>query len=200
MSSTSKRGEFTLQHDPLTPLDPNTPPNAITIRLLSRELYANTQPITTTLGGGEHGHLGMLMPEADYILISNRAARYVPPNKPAVPRYAGSTTAQNQQKANHKRAMEEYQEHRGLQDQIQQLLIQAIPKVYIATLAHHTTGMSLVTPMKILEHLRETYGQITPQDLEDNLKMIKTPWNPDTPIETVFTNSNDCRAFAIEGK
>jgi hypothetical protein len=32
-----------------------------------------------------------------------------------------------------------------------------------------------------------------------NLKTIAAPWNPDTPIEAIFTNGNHCRQFAIEG-
>lgn len=200
MASISKRGEFTLQHDPLTPLDPNVPPNAISIRLLCKELYANTEPIESTLGGGDHGHLGMLMPETEYILISTGAAKYVPAKKPTVPKYAGSDTVQNQQKEDYKELLEAYHEQRSLQDQIQQLLINAVPKVYIAKLANKTRGMSKVTPKQILDHLRDTYGDITSQDLAENLKMIQTPWNPDTPIETVFTNGTECREFAEEGQ
>jgi hypothetical protein len=35
--------------------------------------------------------------------------------------------------------------------------------------------------------------------MEKNLARIATPWNPDTPIETVFANGTNCRKFAVEG-
>jgi hypothetical protein len=47
-------------------------PSAEAIRLLRQELYANARNVpTSTLGGGSHGHLGLLMmPAADYLLLA----------------------------------------------------------------------------------------------------------------------------------
>jgi hypothetical protein len=54
-------------------------------------------------------------------------------------------------------------------------------------------------PEQLLTHLVESYGHITARELEKNLKRIAAPWNPDTPIETVFATGTSCRKFAVEG-
>jgi hypothetical protein len=45
-----------------------------------------------------------------------------------------------------------------------------------------------------------TYGTISESDLAENAELIKAPWNPDEPIETVFKNGEFCRDFAQEGQ
>ena len=47
-------------------------------------LYRNLLQITSLFGGGQHGHLGMIMPTAKYLNISGRAWQ-VTPSQPAVP-------------------------------------------------------------------------------------------------------------------
>lgn len=199
MASTATAKNFTLPHDPLTPLDPQEPPTAASIRLLCQELYANAQSVESKLGGGGHGHLGMLMPDPEYTQLSLNGAAYILPNKPPVPIYAGTATQRDQQKEDYKAETEAYNEARYLQHQLQQQLLQAVPKIYIAELASSKVGYAEVTPTAILTLLVDTYGTITPTDLEENLERIKTLWNPDTPIQTVFANGTTCRQFATDG-
>jgi hypothetical protein len=199
MTSTGAK-TYTLPHDPLTPLDPTMRPTAHTIRLLCRELYANAQSVESRLGGGEHGHLGMIMPDYEYILISNNGEAYEPPEMPAVVIYAGTAINRDQQKADYTEAADRYFETRSLQGQLQKLIIQATPLRYIKKLAQGTRGFANVTPAGLLQHLITNYGTIKRKDLEDNLQRIKTPWNPDTPIEDVFNNGEECRELATDGQ
>jgi hypothetical protein len=69
-----------LPHDPLTPLDPSGPLTAQAVLQLRRELYANAEIVNTTLGGGAHGHLGLLMPPDEYQALS--ATPYFVPDAP----------------------------------------------------------------------------------------------------------------------
>jgi hypothetical protein len=62
---------FNLPHDPITPLDAATRPTPRTIRLLREELYTNVYSVRSTMGGGNHGHLVVVMPADEYVLISN---------------------------------------------------------------------------------------------------------------------------------
>jgi hypothetical protein len=73
---------FILDHDPLAPLDSLAPPTPDAVRRLPQELYTNAQNVASSLGGGNHGHLGMLMPTEEYTRISNGSAEY---NFPAPP-------------------------------------------------------------------------------------------------------------------
>ena len=61
MTTTSTTKEFTLPHPTLDKVGENEPPTAFTLRALRRQLYANATSVDTTLGGGGHGHLGIVM-------------------------------------------------------------------------------------------------------------------------------------------
>jgi hypothetical protein len=193
-----------LPHDPLTALDPATQPTAATIRLLRQELYGNAIAVKSTLGGGKHGHLGMLMPQAEYTAISHGHTEYINPQEPAVPRYSKNAERREQEKQEYRKQQEAYTKEATAQDQLADalrvLILQAVPEVYIADLKCVTTAFGNVSPRELLDHLMDTYGTIKPDDLLENLKKLSTPWDPDTPIETVFNNGNICRQFADEGK
>jgi hypothetical protein len=190
---------FTLPHDPLTPVDPETTPTAWTIRQLRNELYANAQSVESTLGGGQHGHMGMVMPDVEYITVSAGAAPYVLPIKPAVPVYAGTAANRHQQQENFKARLAAYQEAQDLQNKLKTMVIQAVPAAYLAKLREPLVNYANATPKTILAHLMAQYGAILPADLKDNMERLQAPWNPDTPIDLVFNIGIDCRHFATEG-
>jgi hypothetical protein len=85
MSTSSGLTTFTLKHDPLTPIEGRPTPEGV--RKLRQELYANVRGITTDLGGGQHGHLGLLMPDADYLALPGAAAYILPPTRADIPSY-----------------------------------------------------------------------------------------------------------------
>ena len=63
---TSENITFKLPFPDLTPCEANTAPNAHYVRNLLKELAANAGHVQTTLGGGQCGHLGMILAGADY--------------------------------------------------------------------------------------------------------------------------------------
>jgi hypothetical protein len=82
---------FKLPHNPLTPIDPIAQPTPTAIALLQSELYANCRSIKTLLGGGQHGHLGLIMPVALYNAMPNVgvANAYEFPDRPNLPDFTG---------------------------------------------------------------------------------------------------------------
>jgi hypothetical protein len=174
--ATTDKGTHALPHDPLTPLVATTTPTTWTVRILCQELYADAQSVETRLGGGEHGHLGMLMPNAEYTLISHAATPYVYPHKPAVPIYNGTATVREQQKEDYRAACKNYYEAHDLMAQLRHIMIQAMPDRYISRLRHPTVRYANVHPRDMLQHLMRTFGTIKPKDLEANRDRIKTPW------------------------
>jgi hypothetical protein len=199
MATIGSKG-YTLPHDPLTPLDPTKRPTVFTIQLLKQELHTNAQAVESTLGGGGHGHLGMLMTDAKYLAASAQLVPYVFPVLPPPLVLAGNSLNREQQKQQHKQSTDQYNDARLLQTQLRNQIIQAVPPVYIAKLKNGELGLANITPKAILEHLTTNYGTIKPQDLANNLVRLSAPWNPDEPIETVFTTGDECRRFATLGE
>ena len=52
------------------------------LNLLAKELTNAAGSIATQNGGGEHGHVGMVIDEAEYITFSRSGARFVVPTNP----------------------------------------------------------------------------------------------------------------------
>jgi hypothetical protein len=82
---------------------------------------------------------------------------------------------------------------------MQKLLIQAVPAMFLTTFHNSEYGYADMDPGAVLEQLIQKYGIITRKEMAANLEKLKLPWNPDTPIESVFTNAEECQAFARDG-
>jgi hypothetical protein len=80
-----------------------------------------------------------------------------------------------------------------------QLLV-AIPEVYREDIADVDIGYANIKPLQLLDHMMTNYGKITPLDLERNMNKLGQPWDPETPVNTVFIRGSRCRKFATEGK
>ena len=82
-------------------------PNYELLRKIKNELKANAARVTTSLGGGAHGHLGFVLTPAEYALVS--AVPYVRPGPPGalvLPAGPGITNLhQEVARDNHKEAV-----------------------------------------------------------------------------------------------
>jgi hypothetical protein len=123
----------------------------------------------------------------------------VHPQPPAPPHYAGAAAIIAQVAADYAHLKEQYNEYVELSGHIKAQMIQAVPPLYLEALNHEQVGFANATPQRIMEHLMTTFGVITEIDLENNLQEIRAPWNPDTPIHSVFARGTMCRKFASEG-
>jgi hypothetical protein len=51
----------------------------------------------------------------------------------------------------------------------------------------------------MLDHLFETYGNITAVDLEINFEHMRRAWDPQQPVETLFKQIQDCADYSETG-
>ncbi|MGL5937053.1 MAG: hypothetical protein ACRCZI_15690, partial [Cetobacterium sp.] len=194
-----KTMDFALPHDPFTPLDPTSRPTPRTVCILRKELYANLCEVTSDLGGGNHGHLGMVMPAAEYALLSNGVA-YIHPEQPDLPNYGGTAAVIANDQLLYQEEKQVYQEYRAISNHTKAMLVQCIPPTFIRPLLDPRLGTANTTPKAIMDHLLATYGEIQDSDLKENLEELHSAWNPDTPIEEVFSRGTFCRDIAVEGE
>ena len=103
MTSITTKTEHTLPHPVLTKLGFDKDPTAFTIRILNREVKANASAIDSTLGGGLHGHLGMVMPDAAYTALAGVA--FALPVRPVAPVYHGAASIVANDLEAHKQAV-----------------------------------------------------------------------------------------------
>jgi hypothetical protein len=81
---------------------------------------------------------------------------------------------------------------------LRNLLIPAVPGIFIAAKKNPVTGFGNVICLQLLTHLQYTYEKITEKDLEDNVTCMKTQWNPLTAIESLFVQIEDDIAFTAK--
>jgi hypothetical protein len=180
MSSTTTLPTFKLPHDPLTPLDPNEAPTPAAIHNLLAEVYSNAMAIQTKLGGGQHGHLGLVMPAAHYILLPGAVPYDL--QRPDIPDYAKMTAAERDQwKDLYNDESRQYMEAHAIALQLKTMLIQAVPLIYISHLQHHLLKLATVSIQEILHLLEDNEGTITSDDLCSNQEKLQAPWDPSTP-------------------
>jgi hypothetical protein len=79
------------------------------------------------------------------------------------------------------------------------LLIEAFDDATINALSDEVVGYANCTSLDILTHLLTYYAMIAPTELTQNYERLNTPYDPNQPIETLFQQIQDARAFAVVG-
>ena len=197
--SSDSAPSFPFAHPTLTKIDGQ--PTAANVRKLKREVYANAISVKTPLGGGNHGYLGLVMPAAQYNAMPGTNLFAVPVHPGAHPGHAAAATQAQITETNRayladKEAAEQCNE---VHSAIKQQILASVDDAFIMTLQDDELGYANVTAQELLVHLTTTYGDITPDELDKNLKSLEEPWNPDTPIENLWKRVQDARRFATNG-
>jgi hypothetical protein len=183
-------------HQTLTAIHGKPTPQAL--QRLKKELYANAMSVPSTRGGGQHGHLSLVMAPIDYELLDG-AINFDPPIHPGQAPTHGpnATTAQiHAADTTYSRNITEYNTYISTRNALRTLLLAAVQEDFYNLLNDARFGYALVTPLAILEHLDLHYGNITPKDLEQNREALRAPWNPDDDIATLWTRVKECQDFA----
>jgi hypothetical protein len=87
----------------------------------------------------------------------------------------------------------------ALDKQLTQLILDCVPDMYLKTLASSRLGYRGVTSQAMLAHLETTYGNITADCLEENIKNAEAPWDTKTPVENAFNNILEAMDVATTG-
>jgi hypothetical protein len=177
-------------------------PDYTSINTMVQLLYSNVATLTTALGGGQHGHIGIIMPAALYTTLS--ATPYNEPNDPgAIPVHAANATTaiRESDHLNHKEALTQFNHHNNMNDALKTQIIDAVADTYLGELRNRYTGYLGVTPRDLLDHLLERYGKTTASDIENCRTRMEVPMDTTTrPINIYFQTIDDCVQFSADGQ
>jgi hypothetical protein len=147
------------------------------------------------------GHLGIIMPIAEFTTLAGRAYEY--PLRSDIPDYANvpDTAIRQGYRASYVQQIIDHTTHNDLNTHLLNLMIDEIPKIYIEELEDsiRVHGYANVTPQAILAHLIDTFGTIEPIDLDANETKLSIPWDPSTVIHPIFTNAERCKQYSVVG-
>ena len=163
-------------------------------------LYGNAASLPTMLGGGKHGHIGIIMTPRLYTTLANTPYDS-PPNPGITPTHAIGALAEIRQKnfLVHKEERRILYNRQTMEDALKSIIINAVDEVYIGELRNKYTGYLGITARDLLDHLLDRYGKITPADVEECKKQTNKPINATQAIDIDFKRINNTVQYAANG-
>jgi hypothetical protein len=149
-------------------------PNPQSLKKLFSEVYDNAFAVESQAGGGQFGHLGAIMPAAQYIALDGTIA-YVTPPDPGIqaPAPAAATAMQiTQANCLYDSNVTHFEMHNNVCLQLKCMILAAVGDKYVSTLQHPLLCYAQVTVEVLLQHLTDTYSEITQEVLENNHSKI----------------------------
>ena len=176
-------------------------PTYDSITNIKSELFSNAAVIQTTLGGGQHGHIGLIMQPALYANLS--ATPFIIPQDPGpLPVFNPNIryTAADRETVirEHKEQTRLYQTIVNVDLALKKQLIAAVEDVYLAEKKDRYMGFLHVRTRHLLEHLMQRYGNITPLARKQNKTRLEEPLDTSQPIDVYFKRVDDCVQFAVD--
>ena len=178
-------------------------PTYETINDIVQHMYANAATVRSPLGGGQHGHIGLIMKPALYQTLS--ATAFIRPNDPGpLPVYNPNIryTAADRESiaADHKENRRIFDLCNNVDTALKRQLIEAVDEIYLEEQRNRYTGYLTVTTQDLITHLLRRYGKITPGDLNRNNQRMAEPMDPSVPIDLFFKRIDECIELAADAE
>lgn len=160
---------------------------------LEDELTAIASSFHSELGGGLHGHAGLIKSDADYDLIAPGTPFVFPANPGVYPAGAMTTAQRPQREAEHKALIVQFQTCIGASKGLKDLILKSVEEDYLLELRSVGIGYLNVTPLQMLTHLRNRWGTMDYVDITALLAECDTPWNAAEVPEKYFNRLDEAR-------
>ena len=172
-------------------------PTYETINDVHTKLKANASSVPTTLGGGAHGLLGLMLGPATYLAITGHNFA-TPPNPGAQPVIAPGTTRPRIEGIvrAHASDLRTYQEASRTDQALKQILLDSFDDKYLRGLRNRHTAYAGSTALQLIQYLYTNYGVITQLDLNENETKMKSPYDPAQPIEVLYDQIESAVEYA----
>jgi hypothetical protein len=149
------------------------------LNLLTKELTNAAGSVATQNGGREHGHVGMVVNEAEYITFSKNGTNFLVPTNPG-PYPTGvdpDKVIREQQIAEHKAECIEYETYLGVENYLCRMIVKSINHEWLAKIKSETMGFNHLSPKALLSHLRNVSGSLNHMDVTELISNIQKPWD-----------------------
>jgi hypothetical protein len=155
-------------------------PTSHDITILEKEIIATLANIPTSLGGGNHGHVGVIMNPTKYNTMT-RGINFVNPVNPriyptglAVNAIAGTRA---RAEAEHKELNNQYKTFKGVRLGAKDLILEAADNKYLIKIKHEMMGYINQTPRQMLKHLLNRGGALDFANTKELLAQQDGEWN-----------------------
>jgi hypothetical protein len=157
------------------------------LNLLAKELTNAAGSVATQNGGGEHGHVGMVVEEAEYITFSNAERFLVPTNPGPYPTTVDpDKIIRERQLAEHKAEVVEYETYLGVENYLRRMIVKSLDHEWLAKVESEKMGFNHLSAKTLMTHLRNVGGSLDHMDVTELISNIQKPWDA---IETPAAQS-----------
>jgi hypothetical protein len=176
-------------------------PTYKSIELAHNQCIRNATTVDSQLGGGHHGHSGMV--EFPDVYFLRTAFHFNRPNHPGdTPPYLPGMETAAREACN---ALFDYNTKVFLTCQrvekvLMSMLENAIDTTFLSGIHDPAHGFGHRTIIDIFRYLFETYGNIGPADIVANQHKMTAAVDPNQPIAHLFKQLENCQKFAAAGQ
>jgi hypothetical protein len=175
-------------------------PDYASISSMVQTMYGNAASLPTTLGGGQHGHVGLIMTPILYATLSD--TNYESPDNPGnnIVQPAGRVMDREHQWHEHKEAKRIFSNNQNMDDALKAQVINNIDDTYLNERQNKYTGYMGVSTRDLFDHLLDRYGKITPADIAECKRRINEALDSTHPIDIYFQTIDECIQYAADGQ
>ncbi|KAL7477001.1 hypothetical protein ACHAW6_006095, partial [Cyclotella cf. meneghiniana] len=155
---------------------------------LKVELSKGLASIPTLNGGGHNGHIGLIIPNAEYItfacggtafdILDNPRPYHMTVNPDAVVR--------ERQIAEHNAKIKEYEMQLGVTSWARKAIVSAVNKNWLSELRSKHVGFNHKSPFKSITHLESIEGDVDFMDVTELQGEVLKPWDQVEAPATLF--------------
>ena len=167
-------------------------PNYESLKKLKKQLKANAQSVPSTLGGGNHGLLGLVLTQAEYARVSNDQFNIpLRPGALLIPPFTANHETIRLQ-GEHEQAKETFNDCMAVKKTLIKQIVAAVDAEYLKELRDPDTNSINMDIPDILDHLFVRYGFVTPEALAtEEASMATFYWDLRDPPVIMFNKIED---------
>ena len=168
-------------------------PTYVRLLPIRDKLVANAAAIPSTLGGGAHGHSGLVLSDATYHRETGHHFT-VPAFPGAVASVPNGTVSLAERNIREKHAsdLKQYNLCNAISNALKKIIINVIDDEHLEALNHAITGYANVEVHQMVSHLFKTYGRFTSGQLDGARAKAGETWDPSVPIQSLFSKIKKC--------
>ena len=181
------------QHKVLTTI--HGKPTYETLHVLTTELKANASSVPSTLGGGSHGHLGLILSDIRYETLQTppHLTPWVTPGNPGpYDPPEGTAAIITAAKDVWKELKYQFDLCQATEKALIAQIVEAIDPIYLRAMLNRATGQYSHSIRAVITHLFATHGRITPQQVSaKEQEALNMHYDISQPVDTVFNTIDD---------
>ena len=171
-------------HPTITAFDDK--PTYTTLCRFREQLIENGASVPSPLGGGAHGHSGLILPDAIY--FRDTGSHFVRPIFPGViPVIPPGTLAgpEREIRAIHASDLRTFTTCTAVENATRKIIVSVIPNLFLEPMKLPITGLATVAVRDILGQLFTSHGKIKSAQIEKAHEAAKEPWDATTPFQVL---------------